>query len=124
MRLAGLEANLTTVAQAFPFFPTELRLEGRDASALLTFMYLTEADVFIASDSSFSWMATFMSTKPIVIVAPEVFRRENKRENLGERCQHILADVNGSLISSTIALQRAAAVFSPSKRNLTARHTE
>lgn len=106
----GLEADLLMAVQSSPFLPAGLRLEARSASPLLTFVYLTEADVLIASDSSFSWMATFMSTKPVVIVAPET-RNENRRTYLGERQQHILANVDGELITNTTALTQAAHTF-------------
>ena len=109
--VAGLAAELAAVAEAFPFFPARLRLEARNASALLTFMYLTEADVFIASDSTFSYMASYMSTKPVVIVAPEDWRFYNFRSYLGDRQQHILADKRGALISNTSALKQAAVSF-------------
>jgi hypothetical protein len=108
--LTSLETELAAAVQAFSSFPAVLRLDAQTSLPLLTFLYLTEADIFLASDSGFSWIATFMSTKPVVIVAPDS-RFNNKRVNLGEQHQHILADSNGTLFTSTIALRRVAAAF-------------
>lgn len=111
-RIASVEAELFAAAQAFDLFPTMLRLDAQSAPPLLTFMYLTEADIFLACDSGFSWAATFMSTKPVVIVASNGVRTGNQRVNLGAHQQHILADNGGNLLTSTIALKRVAAAFS------------
>ena len=109
--VASLEAELLAVTRAFSSFPAMLRLDAQSALPLLTFVYLTEADIFLASDSSFSWAASFMSTKPVVIVASNALRNGNQRVNLGEQHQHILADSNGTLLTSEIALRRVAAAF-------------
>ncbi len=115
--IPSVEAELFAAAQAFDLFPTMLRLDAQSAPPLLTFMYLTEADILLASDSGFSWAASFMSTKPVVVVASNEVRNGNKRVNLGEHQQHILAENDGNLLTSTVALKRVAAAFSLRQHN-------
>jgi hypothetical protein len=43
-------------------------------TALETFTHLLESDVFVGSDSSFSWLASFLATRPVVLTAPNLGR--------------------------------------------------
>jgi hypothetical protein len=109
--IESVETGLKAVLQGFPNISAELRVDARNAAPLLAFVYLTEADILIASDSSFSWAAAFMSTKPVVIVAPQVSRNSNMRIYLGDRNEHILAHPNGTFATNTEALLQVAETF-------------
>ena len=109
--LESLEVDLADVAKAFSAFPATLRLDAQRAEPLLAFKYMAEADIFLASDSGLSCAATFMSTKPVVIVASNK-RGGHQRAYLGDRHQHILAEDNGTLLTSTMALEKIAVSFS------------
>ena len=104
-QLPGLEAQLQDVTAKFP--PSRFRGRPENIGALHTFVHLTEANILIGSDSSFSWFASYMAQDSVVVVAPQQ-RTENYRSYLGDRMQHILANVKGDLISDTRALRHSA----------------
>lgn len=58
-----------------------LRPFTANMSALATLMHLIESDVFIGSDSSFSYIASFLATRPVVLTAPNLGREAATFQN-------------------------------------------
>ena len=58
-----------------------LRPYVANMSALATLVHLIEADTFIGSDSSFSYIASFLATRPVVLTAPNLGREASTFEN-------------------------------------------
>jgi hypothetical protein len=58
-----------------------LRPYAANMSALSTLVHLLESDAFIGSDSSFSYIASFLATRPVVLTAPNLGREAATFEN-------------------------------------------
>jgi hypothetical protein len=50
--------------------PVRFHFDTENVTALSAFVQILSSDVFIGSDSSFSWFAGFIAERPVTIMAP------------------------------------------------------